>query len=62
VSVLCELQESIDIYVKSPVASGCLSCSSVKRRVRVTISVLIDSEPTAPGAFAMLCPLVAMMS
>jgi len=34
--------------VKSPVASLCLVCSSVKKRVRVTMSVLILSPPTAP--------------
>lgn len=30
-------------YVKSPVASLCFTCSSVRKRVRVTISVLIFS-------------------
>lgn len=30
-------------YVKSPVASLCLACSSVRNRVRVTISVLTCS-------------------
>jgi hypothetical protein len=33
-------------YVKSPVASLCLACSSVRKRVRVTMSVLMDSVPT----------------
>jgi len=30
-------------YVKSPVASLCFDCSSVRKRVSVTISVLIFS-------------------
>lgn len=30
-------------YVKSPVASVCFTCSSVRKRVSVTISVLIFS-------------------
>ncbi len=34
--------------VKSPVASLCFDCSSVRKRVRVMISVLIRSLPTAP--------------
>ena len=46
-------------YVKSPVASLCLICSSVKKRVSVTISVLIFSEPTGPLP---LVPLVVMMN
>lgn len=29
--------------VKSPVASLCLACSSVRKRVRVTMSILIFS-------------------
>ena len=33
----------IQAYVKSPVASLCLACSSVKKRVRVTMSVLTFS-------------------
>ncbi len=33
----------VEAYVKSPVASGCLVCSSVRKRVRVTMSVLILS-------------------
>ena len=32
--------------MKSPVASLCLDCSSVKNRVRVTMSVLIFSWAT----------------
>lgn len=45
-----------DTYVKSPVASGALTCSSVKNRVRVTMSVLMPSWPTggAPPLFAIL--------
>lgn len=41
-------------YVKSPVASGALTCSSVKNLVRVTMSVLMPSWPTggAPPLFA----------
>lgn len=35
-------------YVKSPVASGCLACSSVRKRVRVTMLVL---------TFSVSCPL-----
>ena len=35
-------------YVKSPVASLCLVCSSVRKRVRVMMSVLIFSWPTGP--------------
>lgn len=31
-------------HVKSPVASACLFCSSVKKRVRVTMSVLMCSS------------------
>jgi hypothetical protein len=34
--------------VKSPVASLCLVCSSVRKRVRVRMSVLILSPPTGP--------------
>ena len=43
-------------YVKSPVASGALTCSSVKNLVRVTMSVLMPSWPTggAPPLFAIL--------
>lgn len=33
-------------YVKSPDASLCLTCSSFKNRVRVTMSVLMASWPT----------------
>ena len=36
--------EEHGLYVKSPVASLCLVCSSVRKRVRVTMSVLIFSE------------------
>ena len=40
-------------YVKSPVASLCFDCSSVRKRVSVTISVLIFSWATgaAPPLF-----------
>ena len=43
-------------HVKSPVASLCFDCSSVRKRVRVTISVFIFSPPT--GATSPLEPLV----
>ena len=36
-------------HVKSPVASLCFACSSVRNRVRVTMSVLIDSVPVPTG-------------
>ena len=38
----------VSTYVKSPVASLCLLCSSVKKRVRVTMSVLIVCPPAGP--------------
>jgi hypothetical protein len=42
-------------YVKSPVASLCFVCSSVRKRVKVTISVLIfgaaTGAPTSPLPF-----------
>ena len=41
-------------YVKSPVASLCFACSSVRKRVRVTMSVLIFSSCS-------FTPLAAMM-
>lgn len=43
-------------YVKSPVASGALTCCSVKNLVRVTMSVLMFSWPTggAPPLFAIV--------
>ena len=44
-------------YVKSPVASLCLDCSSVRKRVRVTMSVFIFSCATgmlSPFACAMI--------
>jgi len=48
------------VYVKSPVASWCLPCSSVRKRVRVTMSVLIFS--LLMGAASPLPPLdVAMV-
>lgn len=41
-------------YVKSPVASLCFACSSVRKRVRVTMSVLIFSVWTPfPFPFAL---------
>ena len=40
-------------YVKSPVASLCLACSSVKKRVRVRMSVLTFSPCTAVPFCAM---------
>lgn len=47
-------------YVKSPVASLCFVCSSVKNRVNVTIFVftLVDSEGGISWAF----PLAAMLA
>lgn len=39
-------------YVKSPVASVCFTCSSVRKRVRVTISVLIFSVDPLSAIFA----------
>lgn len=38
-------------YVKSPVACGCLLCSSVRSLVRVKMSVLIFSCPTGGAPF-----------
>jgi len=43
-------------YVKSPVASLCFACSSVRKRVRVTMSVLIFS-----GVMGACPPFVAMV-
>ena len=48
----------VDTYVKSPVASLCFVCSSVRNLVSVTMSVLIDSEPTAPGSLPLPLPLI----
>ena len=45
--------------MKSPVDSLCFPCSSVRKRVRVTMSVLIFSCPT--GGMSPLEPLVAMV-
>lgn len=47
--------EFAQAYVKSPVASLCLACSSVRKRVRVTMLVL---------TFSVSCPLevVAIVS
>ncbi|KAH0207869.1 hypothetical protein KCU99_g326, partial [Aureobasidium melanogenum] len=44
-------RQTIDLsksYVKSPVASLCFVCSSVRNLVRVMISVLMASEPPGP--------------
>lgn len=53
------LTGAIYTYVKSPVASLCFACSSVRNLVRVTISVLIFSVCTPlplPLLFAaMMC-------
>ena len=46
------------MYVKSPVASLCFACSSVRNLVRVMMSVWIFSGPV-PVAYSPL-PLVAM--
>ena len=43
-----DVLEEVLTHVKSPVASLCLLCSSVKKRVRVTISVLIVCPPPGP--------------
>jgi hypothetical protein len=52
VSLLCRLHS----YVKSPVASLCFVCSSVKNRVRVMMSVLTASPLLSP------LPLDAILS
>lgn len=46
------MERGLKMYVKSPVASLCFDCSSVRKRVRVTISVLIFSWAT--GAVSIL--------
>lgn len=46
----CHGPEQLAAYVKSPVASLCFDCSSVKYLVKVMISVLMAS-PTAPPLF-----------
>lgn len=38
-----DLRMERETYVKSPLASLCLTCSSVRKRVRVTMSVLTFS-------------------
>lgn len=43
--------------MKSPVASLCFACSSVRKRVRVTMSVLIFS-----GVMGACAPFVAMVN
>ena len=45
---IARVERKGESYVKSPVASLCLVCSSVRKRVRVTMSVLIFSWPTGP--------------
>lgn len=40
--------EQLRTHVKSPVASLCFDCSSVRKRVRVTMSVLIFSVCPVP--------------
>ena len=40
------MERGLITYVNSPVASLCLDCSSVRKRVRVTMSVLIFSWAT----------------
>ncbi len=52
-------KEMVLPYVKSPVASGCLACSSVRNRVRVTMSMLTFSCVAARTP--LLVPLVAMI-
>ena len=47
-------------YVKSPVASLCFACSSVRNRVKVMMSVLMASWPTG-GVAEPLVPLVVAM-
>jgi hypothetical protein len=46
--------------VKSPVASLCLACSSVKNRVRVTMFVLTVAD-SAGGIWCPFPPLEAML-
>jgi hypothetical protein len=49
-------------YVKSPVASLCLACSSVRNLVRVTMSVFTCSVEVgaSDGAFVPLADMIAM--
>lgn len=49
------------IYVKSPLASLCFICSSLRKRVRVMMSVLMFSWPTGGGAWPFV-PLEAMVA
>ena len=48
--------------MKSPVASLCFVCSSVRNLVSVIMSVLIFSWPTAPGPSLLAPFVVAMLS
>ena len=50
--------DRMETNVKSPVASLCLVCSSVRNRVRVTMSRLIFSWAT--GGISPLVPLTAV--
>ena len=45
-------------YVKSPVASLTLSCSSVRNRVKVTISVLIEAD--SEGGISPFDPVIVL--
>ena len=44
------MERGLKTYVKSPVASLCFDCSSVRKRVSVTISVLIFSWATGAAS------------
>ncbi|KAG9679790.1 hypothetical protein KCU87_g395, partial [Aureobasidium melanogenum] len=46
--LISEARRMYKSYVKSPVASLCFVCSSVRNLVRVMISVLMASEPPGP--------------
>ena len=56
-SKLDEYLKDVRAYVKSPVASLCFVCSSVRNRVSVTMSVLIFSCATGT-----VSPLVVMVA
>ena len=53
------LKTTIFAHVKSPVASLCFVCSSVKNLVSVMISVLIFSAPPGPSACDMFATLIS---
>lgn len=55
--LFCLLVVSGPTYVKSPVASLNFTCSSVRKRVRVTMSVLMVS----PSWFPPVCTAADMM-